>query len=132
MADELMDLGDLAPVEISCKIGGKPYLLREADAAGAAKYRNYMMACTRMTDGKVTGVKDLADAEVLLVSLCLFHCDDKGMWVTVPAATLKSWPARVLKPLFDKAKEISQLDEKAPEDSPPGKAAPFGGDGTSA
>jgi hypothetical protein len=57
-------------------------------------------------------VVGLANVEPLLVSLCLFR--ENGAPVLL--ATVRSWPARVVKSLFEKAKEISDLGEERKEE----------------
>jgi len=46
-----------------------------------------------------------------LVSLCLF--DSSG--ANVALTTIRSWPGRLVKKLFDKAKQISELDQQDEE-----------------
>lgn len=108
MADEF-DFGDLAPIEVPCTIGGKKYTLREASGDAACKYRNALLKATKLgTDGKPTSIDGMADAEPLLVSLCLFTAENTA----VPVQVVRSWPQRIQKRLFDEAKRISQLDER--------------------
>ncbi len=104
---------DLSVIEIPVNIENKKYILREASGAAACSYRNAMIECTQLgPDGKPTKLKGIANVEPLLVSLCLF--DDKNK--RVPVATIQSWPSRIQKTLFDKAKEISELGEEEEED----------------
>jgi hypothetical protein len=130
MPDDLFDLGDLEPKSVSYKIGGKPYQLREASSAAAAKFRNASISGAKLADGKIVGIGNVGDVEPLLVSLCLFQLGTDGVWATVPLDTIKSWPARIVKPLFEMAKEISQLDDA--REPPPGKAGASATDSTSA
>ena len=53
----------------------------------------------------------LAEAEPLLVSLCLRQKLDDGVTRPVTLDIVLSWPNRVIKPLFEKCKEISDLGE---------------------
>lgn len=109
MGNDALDFNDLSPIEVPVSIDGRSYILREATGDAACRYRNALLACTQLgPEGKPSSVKGMADAEPLLVSLCLF--DDAGKPVSGP--TIRKWPARVLKALFDKATEISQLGEE--------------------
>jgi hypothetical protein len=105
-----LNFDDLSPVEVPVSVRGKRYTLREATGDAACKWRNAQLAATELgPDGKVMRVKGLADLEPMLVSLCLF--DEQGK--PVPAATVREWPARVIKAVYDECKRISQLDEAA-------------------
>lgn len=105
---------DLEPVEIPVGIRGVKYILREASSADARKWRNSILSSTKIVDGKVAGVGNVADSESLLVSLCLFPTDafGKRMDKPVPLQYILELPNRLVKPLFEEAKRISDLDEK--------------------
>ena len=86
----------------------KTYLLREASAGAAAKYRSTQAESMILgPDGKPTGIKGVGEVQPLLVALCTV--DEKGRAVSV--ATVKSWPDRMVSRLFTIVKEISELDE---------------------
>ena len=112
---ESMTFDSLSLIEVPVKIIDKNYVLREASEDAACRWRNSQVSGAKMVDGKVSGLGNLADGEPLLVSLCLFELvpevkqfpDGKP----VPLQTVRSWPARVVKQLFAKAKEISGLSE---------------------
>jgi len=107
-----LNFDDLTPIEIPVRIQGKNYVLREASGDAACRYRNAVLACAQLTpEGKAVSVRNLADVEPLLVSLCLF--DEKGNPVSVNQ--VRKWPARVVKALYEKAKEISDLDLEEPQ-----------------
>ena len=107
MTDEL-DFDDLVEIEVPIKVKGKDYILREASSQAACAYRNAMIRCTTLgPDGRATRMDNIADTEPLLVSLCLFQTDGKP----VDLGTIRSWPTRVVTALYDKAKEISSLNE---------------------
>lgn len=108
------DFGDLTPREDTFTLYGKEYVLREASADAACKYRNAIIRGAKFSDGKISGADGLADAEPLLVSLCLFEKTDKGDRA-VPINVVRGWPNRVQKPLFDRIKEISELVEEDDE-----------------
>ena len=95
---------------VSIEGGGevKTYTLKEADGNAAIQYRNRIMEAIRPSaEGQPTAYKGFAEVEPMLVSLCLFNGDGQ----TVPLSTIKSWPSRIQKALFNKIKAISDLDE---------------------
>jgi hypothetical protein len=117
---EELDLGDLAPMQIPVKIDGKKYVLREATADAVDRYRaaeTQGAEVTQSSDGQMTVRKtgDTRGADTLLVSLCLcqvngdgsIRLDTNGDPATVPLRTVKGWPDRYVRPLFDKIREIS-------------------------
>lgn len=106
------DFDNLVSAEIPVKVAGSSYTLKEASGKAAGTYRNACMAAITIgPTGKATAMKNLADVEPLLVSLCLF--DENGR--NVPLSTITAWPARIQKALFNKAKEISELEEVSDE-----------------
>ena len=101
------------------KVDGVQYLLREADEEAARKYRN---ACTKgvtLDDGKIVKVDGIADVQSYLVSLCLFEVLTDGTTKNVPTIliTIRTWPARIVKWMFDWTVETSDLSEKPTADS---------------
>lgn len=121
-----LNLDDLTPIEVPVSLGGKKYLLREATEAAAATYRNASVAgATLGSEGgetRITGLPpDIGGLQSLLVSLCLWELNADGKPTrTVPRAVVKTWPARMVRPLFDKAQEISGLkEEEAGSENPP-------------
>lgn len=99
---------DISLVETPKKIGGVDYILREADETTATKWRNSVIACSRYSKGQMNSIRGLGETQALLVSMCLFNGDDK----TVSLETIRSWPSRVVKALFEEAKEISDLEKE--------------------
>jgi hypothetical protein len=113
---EILNFDDLAPVEVEVKVKGKKYILREATGHAAAQYRNAALKAAKMVDGKVVGMDGLADAEPLLVSLCLYELEDLGNGKPprerpVPVQVVRGWPARLVTALFTKVRDISDLGE---------------------
>lgn len=109
----------LAPQEVSVNLGdGKAYILKEASEADAAEWRNACQRAARMQDGKVVGVDGLGGVQALLVSRCLWERtgavgpDGRPQDVRVPPERVRSWPARVVRPLYDRARLLSDLDER--------------------
>jgi len=129
MADKNeLDFGDLTLIEKPVVVAGKAYTLREATGDASCKYRNAVLKCTRIgPDGTATALDNLADVEPLLVSLCLV--DDQGHHVH--QSIIRSWPSRVVKKLFEVAKNISELGE-TDEDEEAAKNVPSDSTGGSA
>ena len=91
-------------------IGGTEYELREANGDTAARWRNAILKQTTINPetGKPSSVGQIADTESFLVALCLF---EKSNGKPVSQIQVKKWPSRVVKQLFDKVQEISDLKE---------------------
>ena len=99
----------LALSSIDVTIDGRHYTLKEATADVAAKWRNTILRSAKISqDGKLQSMEDVAYSEPFLVSMCLY--DEKG---PVPVQIVRSWPARVVKALFEEAKKLGDLDEKS-------------------
>lgn len=120
-----LDFSDIDPIQLVVKIGEFKYILREASADAAVKYRNIAIGASRFEEGKIVSISGAADAEPLLVSCCLFLLkpDEKGTTVImedgkpvkyseypVPVSTVRTWSNRIVGPLYKKVKEISELD----------------------
>jgi hypothetical protein len=103
-----MRFDDITPIEVEVFVGKEKYILRETSGAARVIYDNARLACYEYQEGKLVKVHDMANIEVLLVSLCLFMSD--GV-TPVPEVTIKVWPGRVYKALYEKAREISGMSE---------------------
>jgi hypothetical protein len=108
---EPIDFSGLEPIEIPVTIGDTNYILMEASGDSSAKFRNMMLNNTELVDGKPTKVTNYANVESYLVFLCLRYADGDKKDKQVPHEVVKRWPARVVKKLYETAKEISELDE---------------------
>lgn len=110
------DFSDLEIIEIPVTGPDKQkYLLIEADAEGAKRFKNAQSNVYVFNeDGKVVGVKNPADLEPFLVSLCLKTATDKK---PVGLDVINKWPDRVVSKLFDKAKEISEIGKSKEAES---------------
>lgn len=97
--------------EIPVKVGSSSYTLKEASGKVARQHRNRQTECLILKDGKAVGVKNIADLDVLLLTGCLF--DHKGN--NVPQSVLDTWPGKIISGLAKKAKEISELQDVAPD-----------------
>ncbi len=107
MSEELR-FDDITPIEEKVFVGGEEYLLRETSGDAAVKYDNARLFCYEYRNGELIRVNNLANLEPLLVSLCLFMVDGK---TNVSEVTVRAWPARVQKALYDRAREISGMNE---------------------
>lgn len=94
------------------RIKGESYLLYEASGEASTKHRNFVLSCRKYDGNGNLTVNNMAEAEPLLVSLCL---KEKETGQAVHIAKIKSWPERVQKDLFNRIKEISQLREAVPD-----------------
>lgn len=104
--------GSPLPNEVPVTYQERTYVLVEATGEVAAKYQNAIFRSSRLDDGKLIGMDGLADASLILVSGCLFPVKDgvRGPNVTLP--TIKSWPNRIVKKLFETARDISDLADQ--------------------
>lgn len=117
---EKMTFDDPTPGKVEVVIGNEEYVLKEASGDTAVKYRNMLLRATKMTDGKVSGIDGMADAEPFLVSACLFRIVDmKGTRTEVPVAlaAVRAFKDSLLKSLFERVKKISGLDDKETAES---------------
>lgn len=106
-------------IEVPVKIEGKDYVLREADEAAAVAYTDARMAATKFESDandkiRVTGMDGLAKVRPLLVSKCLFKVceDDPDSMEPVPYEAVLRMKPHIVKELFERAKLISNLEEK--------------------
>ncbi len=108
-----MNFDDITPVEIPVSIAGEKYVLCEATGEAGRQFNNARTRGIKFgVEGKPNSIEGVANVEPLLVSLCLFKILAEGMRKPVSVSVISAWPYRVMKRLFDKAKEISDLEEK--------------------
>lgn len=94
------------------------YVLRQAPSKQVTRWRNHSFQSSRIvvTDDKRTiQAGDIAGLEPLLVSYCLFLSQESnGQRVLKPVAlqTIENWPNPIVAKLFERAKEISRIDEE--------------------
>lgn len=105
--NEVLDFGDLTPISVKVKIGAQEYTLREATGDAEIQYRNAQLANSQLVGEKIVRMAGIADTGPLLVSLCLF--DSNGNNVPIPV--IRAWPSRVKEKLFERVKEISDIDQ---------------------
>jgi hypothetical protein len=97
--------------EVPVRVNGVEYVLREATGDVACKYRNAITKQTTLTESqdesRTIKVGNIADSEPYLVHLCLFDTENNN----VPLSKVRSWPPKVVSALYNRAKEISELDQ---------------------
>lgn len=108
------DFSDIQWIEIPVTgPDNEEYILRELDAGGARKYNDARISGVTMEDGKVVKVENIGGLEVLLVSLCLRAVNKRP----IRPQSIEGWQERIIKKLFDKAKEISDIEEESADDN---------------
>jgi hypothetical protein len=97
------------PTEVKIRFQGKNWTLREASEETAVKMRGMQLSNARVVGGQLqANVDRIAESQAFLVSRCLFDDENKPVKVEV----IRSWPSRVVKPLFERCKEMSGLAEQ--------------------
>lgn len=109
---------DLRPQEFRFQVNGKKYILREASEGAATEYRSASLRGAEIIhnedrgDRTIRGMVGIADVEPLLVSRCVFEVLESGQEKAVPKVLIDGWPAKVVKDLFERVKQSSDLEEK--------------------
>ncbi len=111
---------DLTPIQEAVTIGGVQHYLMEADENAALQYRQASLNGVEMAFDDESGTRTtkrmqgVAAVQPLLVSLGLVEVINAAEQKTraVPIDIIKKWPSRIVKDLFNRIKEISDLDEK--------------------
>lgn len=103
VADQEPNFDDPTPRKISKQIGPVVWEIREASIPVGISYRNITTSRIRMQDGKVTGVGDIADADMVLMLGCIFSPEGKA----VTKEILAGWRDEVREWAVDKIKEMS-------------------------
>lgn len=115
-----LNFDDLTPIEIPVSIKGEKYVLKEPTEGAVCRWRDAQLKASKLTDGKLTSMDGLADTEPLLVSLCIFKIrdlpDGSKKEVPVELPVVRGWSGRIVKVLFEKLKEIGELEEKDTEE----------------
>lgn len=100
------------------KVGEDEYELREASVGAAQAYRDAQLSgITLGANSKPVKIEGMASSESLLVASCIYKIsrDPETKEITgrqvVAEKTLKQWPTRIVKPMFEWIKEVSNLNE---------------------
>uniref|UniRef100_A0A6M3K615 Tail assembly chaperone n=1 Tax=viral metagenome TaxID=1070528 RepID=A0A6M3K615_9ZZZZ len=100
------------PVEIANANGGVDhYILREMLAGPRDEYLSKMSDRVKYVDGKALGLKTFDGFQASLLAKCLWTCEEGEEEKRVSLNQIQTFPARVVTALYDKAVEISGLDE---------------------
>lgn len=109
------------PITLKQKDGSKKeFILREGSEDTIRQYRNIVLnGMTIGPDGKPSKIQGMADLDGFIVSQCLFECNGEGEALKKPVGInlVRSWPRRVVKPLAERAKEISDIDQESENES---------------
>lgn len=121
MAKKLEFTLDKAEVEVSLsdpKTGTTgEYVLVEMDGRCRDKYlTNVSSRVDSGPDGKGTSVKNFEGLQSALLSLVLFEVVGSER-KPVPEDTIQAWPARVQSALFDQARDMNGLGDKAEQEA---------------
>jgi hypothetical protein len=102
------------PVVVPVIIAGEKFEIREANGDAACHYRNAILDRTTMgPDGRPTAMKNLADVEPILVSLCLYHAEGPQAGKRVHIDHVRNqFKPKTITGLAVKIKEISELDNE--------------------
>ncbi len=94
------------------------YMLRELDGEFRDEYLNKVGSKMRINErtGAILGLKNFKGIQSGLVMKCLVKVTDDGE-EEVDEKTIQSWPSSVVTQLYNKARELSGLDESAEDDA---------------
>lgn len=115
------------PIKFNTKKGPQFFALSEASEEVAAQHRNLLVSQMTIQSNKATKFGRIADGEPLLVSLCILRVteevynllkDDptvefKGEKVSL--TEVRSWPSKVVKDMYEKVRDMSDLKEESEE-----------------
>jgi len=115
---------DVALREFHAKIGGEDYVLVEPTEDAARKYRNAISSGARASrDGQVIEIGGVADSESVLVAACIYKGtklewkDGRVANPPTPLATVRSWPRRIVRVLYQKLDELQGESPKAEDEA---------------
>lgn len=119
-----LNFDSISLIRVPFKLKGEDYYLQEADGETGCEYRDAKASGMKADideNGKVVSnsfsMQGAHKAELILLSRCLFKGNhENGNGERVLHDIIKQWPDRVLQPLVEKVKEISELD--APRENP--------------
>jgi len=93
------------------------FILREMDGVARDSYISFISKRMKSDSKGDTQVTNFDGLQANLLHSCLFRVTDQGKETAVPMGTIQKWPSRVVGALFDKAKEISGMDDDAEEEA---------------
>ena len=90
------------------------YILREMDGTSRDQYLSFVGG--RMSGDEAGKISNFEGIQANLLHACIFKVvGDKE--TRVPIGTIQKFPSRIVTALFDKAKEISGMDDEAEEEA---------------
>lgn len=111
--EETMEDLSLDQRVVKVRLNGKPHVILSADSDTSTEYRNITLKHVIMRDAKIEGkLTGLAEAEPYLVHRCVFLVGPKGERIPYTLEAVKAWDNRAVKTLYNKIREISDLEEK--------------------
>jgi len=87
------------------------YILKEMDGTARDHYLSFVGTRMAASDDQKS-LQNFDGIQANLLHACIFRIDGDKQ-VRVPVGTIQKFPSRVLAALFDKAKEISGMDDEA-------------------
>lgn len=107
-----LDLTDAQPREEVIRFKSETYVLTEASEAAYSKYRAALLAAAG-TGGPTRSPEAYAEARGKLVADCLYllQQSNPGVRVPVPYHEVAGWGQRVVGRLFQRVRELSDMDE---------------------
>lgn len=118
--------GSIEPMEFDCstrlevpvRIGDGKYLLLEADGTAMNAFHACVLRGAKTDEnGKIRPGEGVFEANVVLLSHCLVEA---GTRTAVTPQFVRELPNRISKPLVERLKRISGMDDEAPKK--PGKS----------
>ena len=89
------------------------YILREMDGSARDKYLGFIGAKMNLSGEGDSTLKDFDGLQANLLARCLFKLASDGERTCVEFDVIQSFPARVQTALFNKAKQMSGMDDDA-------------------
>lgn len=107
-----------APKEEPIPIGDTTYILREASGGAASEHKDATFKAVKVNNQTNTSTfAGIADADLVLLSRCLFSKNENNILSAVPLASIRSWPNRITEPLVKYLKEISGMETAETKES---------------
>ena len=105
------DFSDLETVaEIPFTYKGEKYILKEANSKVGAIFNNEKVARITFKNGKPAGMRLMGDLAAILVHHCTVVAETGK---NVHPSVIAQWPNKMVEDLYDKAKEISGLQDES-------------------
>jgi len=109
---------DDVPDEFRFTVNRTNYILREPSEDVNVRLRTQQFRNARMTDGKITqNLDSLAESQVILLAGCVVYADGPNMDKLISAKDIKTWPSRVTKDVFMRARKMGRMDEEDTEEN---------------